>query len=416
MNDSAGFDGCVGARLALFPTAARPYIPRLAGRSRHATEGSAMPRLTGVRKKLLCGVLLLAVVGAAVWWQRTPLLSWYYVRGLADAPETERALWVERVASLDVAAVAPTVALLRQPDARVCANATVALVELVRRWGPADPRTAAISEELTRLFAALSGPGQEAALEWHLGVLGQLDLEKGAGMPVADSAAKLLPAAAQVTEKGVRLRTLALAEILLARTRPAQADLHRRLLLEALAAKDAELRACGIRLAWHAPLQMDDALLDKLVPLLKDGSAEVRRAAVLAVGLAEKVISADDLLPLLHDSDPEVRRLCEAALGGRGLAPNQIKIAKKITDSRPGERLEVVHYLLRMEDLEPGVWLHRLSQDPAPAVRAAAVRFGAEDTSDSGFEERMAQMAREDPSETVRQLAAHYLKAMQRRN
>jgi hypothetical protein len=375
-----------------------------------------MPRLPGNRKKLVVAALLLACVAAAVWWQRTPLLSWYYLRGLAEANEQDRARWVERVASLDAAAVPGTIALLRQPDARVCANAEAALAELVHRWGAADPRTAELSAELTNLFAALSAPGQEAALEWHLGVLRQLDADKESGRPVADSAAKLLLAAAQVSDKGVRLRTLALAEVLLARTPPAQTDLHRRLALEALTAKDAELRARGARLAMHAPLQNDEALMERVVPLLKDGSPEVRRAAVLAVGLAEKIISADDLLPLLHDADPEVRRLCEKALGGRGLGPAHIRIARKITDARPGERLEVVHYLLRMDDLDPGVWLQRLSQDPAPAVRAAAIRLGAEDPGESAFAERVAQMAREDPSETVRQLAAHYLKAMQPRD
>jgi HEAT repeat protein len=150
-------------------------------------------------------------------------------------------------------------------------------------------------------------------------------------------------------------------------------------------------------------------MLAKVVPLLKAPSPEVRRAAVLAVGLAEDAVTVEELLPLLQDSDWEVRRLCEAALRGRGLPEAHIKLAKLITDERPGQRLQVVHYLNEAEDLDAGIWLMRLSQDPSPAVRAAAVRFAAEDPGAIGFRQRMLLMAREDPSPTVRQLAAFYV-------
>jgi hypothetical protein len=67
-----------------------------------------------------------------------------------------------------------------------------------------------------------------------------------------------------------------------------------------------------------------------------------------------------------------------------------------------------VHHLFQTEDLPLGIWLRRLSLDPAPAVRAAAVR-AAHFQTQADLRDRMAEMAREDPSPTVRQLAGYYL-------
>jgi HEAT repeat protein len=162
----------------------------------------------------------------------------------------------------------------------------------------------------------------------------------------------------------------------------------------------------------HEPLHADKTLLSQVLASLRDPIPQIRRAAVLAIGVAEEAISKEDMLPLLQDPDAEVRRLCEKALRGRGLDDTYIKLAKLISDQRPGSRLQVVHYLHDAEDSisGSGVWLQHLSQDPSPAVRAAAIRFAGEDPAGSDFRERMLQMSRDDPSPTVRQLALHYLK------
>ena len=64
---------------------------------------------------------------------------------------------------------------------------------------------------------------------------------------------------------------------------------------------------------------------------------------------------------------------------------------------------------IRARDLDASVWLRRLSQDPAPAVRAAAVRvMGQQRIVD--LTDRLEQMAHSDPSPTVSYLASFYLK------
>ena len=79
-----------------------------------------------------------------------------------------------------------------------------------------------------------------------------------------------------------------------------------------------------------------------------------------------------------------------------------------MTDAQPGTRLQVLDLLGRSRDLEPGAWLRRLSNDPSPAVRAAAVRAATEQPMAS-LVDRLEQMAQNDPSSTVRQLAQYYL-------
>jgi len=141
---------------------------------------------------------------------------------------------------------------------------------------------------------------------------------------------------------------------------------------------------------------------------LRDRSPVVRRAALVAVAPANEVVSEEDLIPLLHDDDAEVQRLCEAVLRSRGLSEEHLELARLISDSSPKARLRVLERLGRAQDLDPAAWLRRLSQDPSPAVRAAAVRAAAGypkvDLSD-----RLREMANSDPSETVRQNAQHYL-------
>ena len=254
--------------------------------------------LSRAGKKLAALGILLAVLAAVLWWQRTPLLSWYYLRGLAAAEDMERATWVERVAGLDAAVLPGLVDLLRQGDPRVCANAEAALSMLAKRWGPADPRTTGLAQELAAAFGSLHQAGKEAILEWYMAALCSPDSAAPVPRPLGDTAESLLRLGSRSRRsRRARIRTLALAEVILARAALAKGDLYRDLAVEGLTAKDAEVRARAIRLTMHEPLHADKALVDRVLPFLKDTAPEVRRAAVLAVGLAEESITGQEMLP-----------------------------------------------------------------------------------------------------------------------
>jgi hypothetical protein len=75
---------------------------------------------------------------------------------------------------------------------------------------------------------------------------------------------------------------------------------------------------------------------------------------------------------------------------------------------QPASRLQVVQTLAEA-NVEPGAWLRRLTLDPSPAVRAAALRLAGEPSTEVDLTDRMEQMTANDPSPTVRQLAQFYL-------
>jgi HEAT repeat protein len=150
-----------------------------------------------------------------------------------------------------------------------------------------------------------------------------------------------------------------------------------------------------------------------IVPLVADPAAEVRRAAVLALGPARdgrSVVGDDDLLRSLHDPDPEVRQLCEMGLRSRGRSPRDIRLGRRYTAPDPAERQKLLIDLADEEELDVTVWLDRLTADPDPAVRAGAARLAVERGAD--LRARLEQMSRSDPDHTVRRIAAFYRQKM----
>jgi len=155
-------------------------------------------------------------------------------------------------------------------------------------------------------------------------------------------------------------------------------------------------------------LRPETAQLAAVVPLLQDPAAEVRRAAMLAVGPHANLIPDEDLIRWLHDPDAEVRGLCKTALRSRGLRERDVDMGRLLSSSNPLDRMKLFDELGEDNDVDVGVWLTRLSQDEVPAIRAAAVRHGVEHQVEA-FGERLRQMAEADPDETTRQLAREYL-------
>lgn len=151
-------------------------------------------------------------------------------------------------------------------------------------------------------------------------------------------------------------------------------------------------------------------LKNEVVPLLNDPAAEVRRAAMAAVGPAgvgTPAIETEELFRWLNDPDAEVRLVCEAALFTRGLDADHIDAGRKITHPDASERLTLLLDLQRNRTSfrDPGPWLERLSRDPDPAVRAGAARVGYESKLEfGGWLDRMTG----DPDGTVRRIAAFH--------
>ncbi len=148
-------------------------------------------------------------------------------------------------------------------------------------------------------------------------------------------------------------------------------------------------------------------LSEQVVTLLSDPAVEVRRAALLAVRLAKDTVLEDALLPCLHDPDPEVRRLCEEALRFRGRTPQQIKLGRLLTDPSPAQRRKVLLLLPSMPELDPILWLQKMSRDAEGSVRINTLTPMA--LYPEALRPRVEEMSRQDPKETVRQQAKVWL-------
>jgi HEAT repeat protein len=363
---------------------------------------------TGWGRKFVVGALAAILLAGAwvTWLERTPLLAWYYVRGLAGSGEAERDTWIARIAQLEEAAVPELVGCFRRKDAQACANARLALVHLAARWSADDSRRAALADMLAEGFSVRSLPGQLNSLELARALV---EASQAGGAPSngdLQMGAHLASEAARMPDRQVHAQALALGELLMTSGGcPEVRGAARELVQACLHDGEPHNQIRAVRLAQRPEIN----LLDQVVPLLRDPAPEVRRAALLAVGDAPAVVATDDLLQWLHDPDVEVRRLCEEALRlARHLPEKHVRLGRLLTDQHAEVRLQVLECLRRDPDLEPGVWLRRLSHDPAAAVRAAAARAVATQGL-AALTDRLGQMAQNDPSPTVRQLARYYL-------
>ena len=358
-------------------------------------------------KKTLGALMILVTLAAVGWWQKTPLLAWYYTSRLAGADEANREDWLNRVAGLEDAAISRLWGFLQDNDPRSCENAGAALGRIAQRWGVEDPRSLRLLEDLLAGFDELPTAGRQSLLQVPIDLLQSISPNPTpAGVSLAIGS--LLTKAS--SDAALRHRTLALAGLFVQRVVPGQwFELCRDLSASGLKDADPNHRVQAIRLTMHLAKQSEPRFAEHLLPLLKDGVPQVRRAAVVALGPVSDFVSEDDLLPMLHDPDVEVRRLTQLALRSRGLSDNQLLLAGLISAPEPTVRLSVLERLDDEEGLDVGLWLDRLSRDASPAVRAAALRAAA---SQSGAElrQRIQQIAQQDASPTVRQLAQYYLR------
>lgn len=171
-----------------------------------------------------------------------------------------------------------------------------------------------------------------------------------------------------------------------------------------------EIRLRAIQVAMQPEVQH----LEPIRVLLTDAAAEVRQAALLALGSATEIVSDDELLHLLHDPDAEVKRLCRTALRGRGLRESDVQLGRLFSSPQPADRLQLLSLLHDDGELDIATWLQRLSRDPCPAVRAAAARAAGEHHVVT-MQERLADMSEADPDLTVRPIAQFHCQQLRRK-
>ena len=353
-------------------------------------------------------ILVLIGVGTLAWLERATLLSWFHVYQLAQASDANREARAEAVANLGDVAVPQLLEYLARPDPTVCQNSRAGLQALVNHWGGLhDDHTTVLVGHLATSFPRFSAAGQQHALE----LVADWFRKEPLAVPASGlllASARLLSGSGLGPDDHVQGAALDLCLLLVAHPQGSEIlGPGRDLIRTCLQSTDASVRRRAILAAMSPGME----LLESLTGLLNDPSPEVRQAVLLAVGPppANRVVSDETLLPALRDPDPEVRRLCEQALKSRGLGQEHLALARLLGDPEPLQRLKILDHLRWSQDIDHGIWLRRLSHDPAPCVRAAAARMMSQQTN-IDLTDRIDEMAQTDPSPTVGYLASVYLK------
>jgi HEAT repeat protein len=380
-----------------------------------------MPQFLSQNKKLIlaAAVLLLLLAGGVAWVERSAILSWYYVRNLARADDGSRAVWVERVAGLGEEAVPHLLNYLTDANPAVCRNAAAGLARLSQQWGVADGRTVSLAMRCGREFNQFSAAGRQCMLELAAGWFRDVKEDTPPAQGLLPACVRFVTETAAENDPDTQDRALELCAVLLNQPQGAEAlSSARDLVRNCLSSESPANRFRAVQVALHPGMD----LYEEVAGLLKDPSAEVRRAAIVGVGPVKRsrdpdaddyVVLDDVLLPCLHDADTEMRRLTEVVLQSRGRTPAQIRLGFFLTAPDPVVRIRVVEQLRRVPDVDQAMWLTRVSHDPSPAIRAAAARalgpLSAADNVDDRARTRLDEMARTDPSATVCLLARYYL-------
>jgi hypothetical protein len=316
------------------------------------------------RAGLAAGLLAVAAGGYAAlnWAGVSARYAGYRFR--TAATDNDRDRWAAKLVALGDAGTPYLLAPFRTGDEAGCDAAIAAVRGGLADLPPTDPRYAARCRAFLDGFGSFADAGKAAAIRLVPELLKSPD-----------------PDAAARCRDAVRA---------------------------GLAAATTDGKVQAVRLA----LRPEIGLRADVAPLLDDPEAEVRRAAMLAVGPAPEgahpVIDDEELFRWLHDPDPEVRDLCEAALYSRGLDALQVQLARQLTAPEAAERLRLLVDLQWAGEAvrDPGPWLERLSRDPDPAVRLGAARVAVERRLlFAGWLDRMADA---DPDPTVRRWAGYY--------
>ncbi len=302
-------------------------------------------------------VVLLVAAGGGTAWQWKAIQAHITAGKLRTAANAEeRAAVAEQLLSAGEPGVAKLVDVFRTGSADECNAIADAVVNHLRDIPADDPRCAVVCRPFLAASGGFNAAGNDAAVE-----LVPLFLRCG------------------------------------------DPDAHERCRGIVKAGLTGGNKAAAVRFAGGLGLKAD------VVPLLNDPVAEVRRAAMAAVGPAgagTPAVETEDLFRWLNDPDAEVRMVCEAALFTRGLDADHIDAGRKLTHPDASERLTLLLDLQRNRTFgDPGPWLERLSRDPDPAVRAGAARVGYESQLEfGGWLDRLTS----DTDGTVRRIAAYH--------
>jgi HEAT repeat protein len=174
-----------------------------------------------------------------------------------------------------------------------------------------------------------------------------------------------------------------------------------------LASTDVRTRIGAIFCLGFLPI---DSAAAAAVSYVEDENVDVRRQTMVSFAQRPYLLTEDMLLRRLHDSDSTIRDTARTVLKARGLNQELISLGGLLVSPKPAQRCSVISLIKNRTDIDPVVWLLQLSHDPDETVRVmAAEALAAQVSQTVAVKRRLAEMARTDSSEQVRQTAGKFV-------
>ncbi|WP_165222414.1 HEAT repeat domain-containing protein [Aquisphaera insulae] len=178
--------------------------------------------------------------------------------------------------------------------------------------------------------------------------------------------------------------------------------------LRCLAGSDLRSRIGAIACLGLLPR---DILAAPAIPYLEDkDSVDVRRQTLVSFAHRPALLTEDLLLKRLHDEDETIRETVMVMLKARGLNQEQIHLGSLMVSPLPQQRASVINLIKGRTDIDPLVWLMQLSHDADESVRVQSVSaLAAQSPPTIPIKRRLAEMARQDQSKSVRDAASKFV-------
>ncbi len=183
--------------------------------------------------------------------------------------------------------------------------------------------------------------------------------------------------------------------------------LHRPV-VRCLASTDPQTRIGAIHCLGFLPI--DSAAAPAVAYIEDNDNVDVRRQTLVSFAQRPYLLTDDMLLRRLHDSDVTIRDTATTVLKARGLTREQISLGGLMVSPRPAQRCSVISLIKNRTDIDRVVWLLRLSHDADETVRImAAQALAAQPSPPVSVKRRLAEMARSDSSQQVRQTVGKFI-------
>ena len=177
--------------------------------------------------------------------------------------------------------------------------------------------------------------------------------------------------------------------------------------LRCLASSDLRTRIGAISCLGNLAI---DSAAAPAVAYLESDSVDVRRQTLVSFARRPRVLTEDMLLRRLHDTDTSIRDTVAAVLKARGLNQELISLGGLMASPKPDQRASVINLIKNRTDIDPVVWLIQLSHDTDESVRIqAAGALARSQTQTISVKRRLAEMARSDGSEQVREAVSKFV-------